>query len=62
MYPRTPSPVGIRGVEDYPNINNWVERMVERIAVQKGLKAGEELWGNPPLTDEERKDLFLGKN
>jgi membrane dipeptidase len=25
MYPRTPSPVGIRGVEDYPNITRGLK-------------------------------------
>jgi membrane dipeptidase len=26
MYPRTPSPVGIRGVQDYPNITIGLKR------------------------------------
>jgi membrane dipeptidase len=26
MYPRTPSPVGIRGVQDYPNITRGLKK------------------------------------
>lgn len=46
-------------IEDFPNVRDWLARVEARPAVQRGLEAGNALWQNPPLSDEERKQLFL---
>jgi len=56
--------VGFRGVHQidlaqYPNVERWFEAFQARPAVQRGLAAGSEIWGNEPLSQEERDDLFL---
>ncbi len=50
-----------QGIEiaQYPNIKAWLARIDERDAVQRGLSAGDEVWQNPPLTEAEKKALFL---
>lgn len=45
-------------LKDYPNIQHWFEEMQKRPGVQRGMTIGTELWGNPELSDEQKKTLF----
>jgi GST-like protein len=46
-------------IGDFPNVAAWRERMAALPAVQRGLKAGEDHWSDPPLDAEARRQLFL---
>ncbi len=46
-------------LDDLPNVADWFERFMLRPAVQRGLAAGAGVWGDEPLTQDERNALFL---
>lgn len=43
----------------YPNAQRWFEAFLARPAVQAGLEAGSERWGEPPLDEGARARAFL---
>jgi GST-like protein len=43
-------------LEEFPHLASWMERLMKRPAVQRGLKLGEEL--RKPISDEQHKVLF----
>ncbi len=43
-------------LDEFPNLAAWMERLLKRPAVQRGLKLGAEL--RKPITDEQHKILF----
>lgn len=45
-------------LEDFPSVQRWHQGIQQRPGVQRGLAAGSELWGNPPLDDDARRALF----
>jgi GST-like protein len=52
---------GVHQIElsDYPEVERWYETFQARPAVVRGLAAGHDVWGNPPLGQSERDALFL---
>jgi GST-like protein len=56
--------VSFRGVHeidlaDYPAVRRWYEAFSARPAVVRGVAAGSDVWGDPPLEATERGALFL---
>jgi GST-like protein len=45
-----------QSLDEFPHLAAWMERLMKRPAVQKGLKLGEEL--RKPISDEQHKILF----
>jgi hypothetical protein len=43
---------------EFPNVAHWHMEFKKRPAVQRGLEAGSDLWGNPPLDDDEQRRRF----
>jgi GST-like protein len=43
-------------LDEFPNLAAWMERLLKRPAVQRGLKLGAEL--RKPITDKQHKVLF----
>ena len=52
MYPRTPSPTGIRGVQDYPNITRGLKERGYSDADVRGIMGGNLLRVWKEVTDE----------
>ncbi len=42
----------------FPNVKRWHEALAARPAVKRGLEAGALEWGNEPLDEEARENLF----
>lgn len=45
-------------LEDFPNLNRWFERIMERPGVERGFAVGIEHRSDAPHSNEERKILF----
>ena len=43
-------------IKELPNVAHWIETMMARPGVQRGLALGAEL--RKPMTDEDKKVLF----
>jgi GST-like protein len=55
--------VGFRAMHDidldpYPNVSRWFAAFQRRPAVQRGLAAGSDVWGDEPLSDETKRKRF----
>jgi len=45
-------------LDAFPNVERWFDAFSERPAVQRGLAAGGDTWGNDPLSDDEKRERF----
>jgi len=55
--------VGFRAMHDidldaYPNVERWFAAFQERPAVQRGLAAGGDVWGDEPLSEAAKRQRF----